>query len=89
MSTAAAEAPAAYSKVLSGLHWLVAPAFLGSVGAVLVAQQKKGKEKGGRSAPCRREAEEGVVAGVVTVVVCAVFCCHGRLDVPPQVPGAA
>lgn len=36
----------AYSQVLSLMHWLVAPAFIGSIGAVLQAQQVKGKEKG-------------------------------------------
>lgn len=36
----------AYSKALSVAHWLVAPAFIGSIGAVLQAQQVKGKEKG-------------------------------------------
>lgn len=40
-------APEAYSRLLSALHWLVAPAFTGSIIAVLIAQEKKGKEKGG------------------------------------------
>ena len=35
-----------YSTLLSVMHWLVAPAFIGSIGAVLQAQQVKGKEKG-------------------------------------------
>jgi hypothetical protein len=33
-------------QALSLMHWLVAPAFIGSIGAVLQAQQVKGKEKG-------------------------------------------
>lgn len=41
-----AAATEAYSKALSVAHWLVAPAFIGSIGAVLQAQQVKGKEKG-------------------------------------------
>ncbi|GAB5032615.1 cytochrome b561 [Nannochloropsis oceanica] len=38
--------PETYSKALSLFHWLVGLSMMGSVGAVLQAQQVKGKEKG-------------------------------------------
>jgi 1,2-dihydroxy-3-keto-5-methylthiopentene dioxygenase len=42
----AAVEPEAYSKALSLFHWAVGLSMIGSIGAVLQAQQVKGKEKG-------------------------------------------
>lgn len=44
------------------MHWLVAPAFIGSIGAVLQAQQVKGKEKG---VWMHRHKSLGLLAGIL------------------------
>ncbi|TFJ84892.1 hypothetical protein NSK_003924 [Nannochloropsis salina CCMP1776] len=54
--------PIAYSKALSLFHWLVGFTMIGSVGAVLQAQQVKGKEKG---VWMHRHKSLGLLAGML------------------------
>jgi len=57
-------ASAAYSRAASVLHWVSAPAMIGSIGCVLQAQNVKGKEKG---VWMHRHKSLGLLSGMIMI----------------------